>query len=342
MGRGRLRSSPELAGQHMARYVFPAALPLKLMQYALPLPFSVFFTLDTLLAQPAPRPLTETLEECACFPEDLPEELTSSEVSAVWHADAEGFVIAFQRSHDSAALEVIVGSTPAEWTRATFETGEQGRDACSMIGGVYEIERKAGYLLVGRRVSPDGIATSILTPQLERIGCTYGRVFAFMPGNIVLYQRPSPRFGPTQYIGLAALDLDTGEERDVYPLPPHSPPRQQAIAIAKAEYEARGRQWCAEANHHCDPERFDNFVGWRGYEGTAVFDEAGGAIAIAVTLSPLLQNPGTPVVVTCSGATLPDIRCDEITLAEWQTALQTEEPAQVLSGAAADPMHFRR
>lgn len=289
-------------------------------------------------AQPTrvhPRPLRDILVECGCLINGMPEALLSRPV--IDHrtlVDRTGFVVAFWPSETASAFEVLSGNVAdGSWRSGSFETSYGDRPE-QWPGAIWNVERERTLILVGLRVAIDGIATSILTPELRRITVTYGMVLGTLPTGIVLYEHAQPHFAPTHYVRLAALDLKTRKEKDIYPPKPDDAVRRLAVDRDRKRYAALGFAWCAENNQHCDPERFDNSLYW---EGGAEFDATAQAFAFGVDYRQGADFVESVVAACAGAASLERIECHETPLESWRRLFPTEDRRSLLRRAAADP-----
>jgi hypothetical protein len=290
--------------------------------------------------QSASISLGAVLEKCGCVVAGMPNELLSTPVLAAEpFQDAAGFVVAYWTTPrpETGPWHVIAGNArTGEWRHAQFDASD-GDDLALRPGPIWSISRSDGFVFVGLRVAIDGIATSILTPDLRRIGATYGTITAVLPNGLFLHEEPHPHFAPTHWLVMRVLDSKTGADALAYPVRPFDRVRQQEIERERRKYAALGQDWCAAQNHHCDPELFDSDLSAEH----AVVDARSGAVSFAVQYVPDGESHIT-VVVTCDRTTkIATIRCHETPLAAWVRLMPGLSTQQILERAAAQPTLVR-
>ena len=280
------------------------------------------------------RSLRDILTECRCLIPSMPPALLAISVRDYQrHVDADGFVIAFWQSETASRFDVIVGNRlRGSWKHAEYATAEPVGDPRSWRGPIWSVQRTGPFVLVGLRVAIDGIATSILTPDLDRVGVTYGVVLGVLPGGVVVYQHAQPHFAPTHYARVASLDTHTGQERDIYPPKPYDAVRRAAIRRERERYAKLGEGWCRENNQHCDAELFDSDLA----STEIVVNSRRRAFAFGVE-----YGSGVEVIAACTGLNkLDDVVCHETALSAWEQAFPSENRASLLRRAAMNPLRI--
>ena len=285
--------------------------------------------------RPPARSLRSVLMECGCLVAGVPETLLSTlvEDDAAAYSDEQGCIVAFwEVPEDDSPLHVIAGNVQTgTWTHQTFPA-PRGISDPARGHGPLSIERWAPMTLISARVAIDGVGTSILNSNLERVGAVYGIIHAILPNGFVLYQHAQPHFGPKHWVQLAVLDTRAGKEREIFPRAPFSRVRRNAIRASADRYKRLGGfDWCRVNNDPCDPERFDTDLSWTA---KAVVNAQAHAFALLVTYS----DPEGRVVVTCENMqVLARIECHETPLTAWQRLFPNESEEQILQRAAATP-----
>jgi hypothetical protein len=294
--------------------------------------FVVLMIASASSAQEDGRTVAELLADCGCIVPGMPASMLEKRVATAQQlTDEQGFVIAFFASpaENAKAFEVIAGNAQlAQWKHASFSVEHRVGDPRFWDGQLWSISRAGPFTLVGLRVAIAGIATSILTSDLVRVGITYGLVKSVFPSGLVMFQRAQPHFAPTHYVELAVLDTTTGVERDIYPVKPFDRVRRDMIRQERERYAALGKQWCMEMNHHCNPERFDSDL---APPPNVVTNEQTHSAAFRVEY-------GQGVVVVCTGIDrLAAISCHESPFEAWRRAFPKLPDDELIRRAAANP-----
>jgi hypothetical protein len=282
--------------------------------------------------------LGDILAGCGCLVPGMPASLLDKPVADYKQLlDEQGFVIAFRMSpaNDADVVDVVAGNAAAgRWKHVQLPVERESTEPRQLAGAVWSVRRAPPYTLVGLRVAIDGIATSILSADLTRVGATYGVVHGVLPNGLVLYEPAQRHFAPTHYVRLTVLELASGLEREVYPVKPYDRVRRDMIRRERARYTSLGARWCRESGHHCDPELFDSAI--PGSE-RAIVNEMTKAVSLRV-----VYGDGDGVIVVCTGLQRLDaIVCHETATREWRRLFPKEDVTQLLRRATADPARVR-
>jgi hypothetical protein len=111
----------------------------------------------------------------------------------------------------------------------------------------------AGGVRVTTHLNPSAGCTILVDPALGVAAVLYGWPLAEL-GDRLLYHRSQVHFAGVHPLEIALFDPRTGASRTIHPMRPFQAVRQAHVARARAAYTAAQ---CAERNHACDPERFD-------------------------------------------------------------------------------------
>ena len=272
-------------------------------------------------AQNAQPLLRDVLSRCGCLVASMPPELLATKVEdSEFINDEQGFVFAYHYGPfvypTPDPLRVIAGNTrTGTWKQVEFVEQPLSSDARDWSGNVWEVRRLGPFIVVGQRVATDAIAESVLTGGLQRLGVTLGIIEALLPGNLVLYEHALPH-GGIHWVNLAAVDLKSRVERDIYPPKPPDRVRREAI---DADPDAAIR--VDEADNDLLPEK-------------AAVDQRRGTVAFGLRYTASRVS----TVVVCSGIkAIQSITCHETPLTEWQKLFPKETTQQILGHAASEP-----
>lgn len=191
------------------------------------------------------------------------------------------------------------------------------------LGSIMGIDHNSRYVAVVAHNNPSAGTALVLTRALEPIAAIYGFPQFSTTTNAFIYVRSQVHFAPTHWLELYVYDPASGVDRQFYPVRPYDRPRTAFMAKMTKAYAAAGRAWCAENNHHCDPELFDSEL-----IGRAAVNRETDSAAFLVRFGnepgwgrpgPDSKVPPERVVVTCRHLSKPaDITCSEAPLADVQ------------------------
>ena len=185
--------------------------------------------------------------------------------------DASQFVIAYYEDTGTDVLRPLLhvlryDRTARRWHHRDFREGEvkapfspffqpsQSSDIDCL--GSASLRTVAGRLLVSTHISPSAECTMILRSDLTLVSAFSGWDVAAI-GSLILVERSEIHFAATHPLRLAAIDLATGRERDVFP-PADDRFRQQFRQRLRAVADGA---WCREHNASCDPEQMSIELG---------------------------------------------------------------------------------
>jgi hypothetical protein len=290
----------------------------------------------SLCAAEDPRRVNDVLGECGCVIPGMPADLLATfAVDPVSLKDDQGFVVAYHTSLDNVRepLHVIAGNaSTGRWKHVGLQHPD-GDDSAYNSGTLVAVTRQRGFILIAGANAGTFHPTSILKPDLSRVGATPGRVIAALPNQLFLYEQPLPRVTPTSYAALRVLDVKTGIDAAAFTSQPYDPVRRRRIAADATRYASLGREWCMAHNHHCDPALFESFF----WDNAAVVNDMTNAVAFGVTYKSAVEDGrGEDVLAVCTGIRkVATIHCHESPLADWMRAWPGLSRTQLLGRAAA-------
>jgi hypothetical protein len=134
-------------------------------------------------------------------------------------------------------------------------------------GSLLRIDFTSDFIVVGGHWTPSAAPAIVVRREsLAPVGSFSGWVLAALGGNRVVYSPSMVHFAPTHPQRVRIRNLETGEDREIYPIKPESELWRGRVAHVAALY----RQWGERlGNHHGDPTQFDLSVRDSLYDGAS-------------------------------------------------------------------------
>jgi hypothetical protein len=145
----------------------------------------------------------------------------------------------------------------------------------SCLGSAVSIRASTHAIYLGTHLNPSAGCTIVLSRDLAVQGVLPGWVLALFAGGAIVYQRSQVHFAPTHYAELFLHDDPHHRDVQIYPRKPYQRIRIDHMNRVRRVYS--DQEWCRNHNHHCDPERFDNFI-----VGDVAISDATSALAFQV------------------------------------------------------------
>ncbi len=147
----------------------------------------------------------------------------------------------------------LVASDQGRTRAKRFRVSEFGLEGT--LGSILRLDKAGEYLVVGGHSSPSaGPSAVIHLPELEARRSFQGWVLQALPSNKVVYHRSMIHWAPTHPARACLLNLDNGEEQEIYPLRPRSDLWRKRVAYLGEKYA----EWGARlGNHHRDTNQFN-------------------------------------------------------------------------------------
>jgi hypothetical protein len=127
-------------------------------------------------------------------------------------------------------------------------------------GAVSGIRRIGGFFSIRLHHTPSSDSELVLDSRLAVHDRVPGWVVAVVDERRVLYQKGQPHFAPTFETELFLYELATRKRSRIFPSAPDGAYRASLVERTARAYREAGERWCAERNHHCDPERLDSYL----------------------------------------------------------------------------------
>jgi hypothetical protein len=143
------------------------------------------------------------------------------------------------------------------------------------LGSAVSIRAETHGFYLGTHLNPSAGCTIVLSRDLSIQTVLPGWVLGVFADGAILYERSQTHFAPTHYAELSLYYPAHRQTVDIYPMKPFQRIRAEHISRVRRVYS--NAAWCRAHNHHCDPERFDNFV-----VGEAAVSDAANALAFQV------------------------------------------------------------
>jgi hypothetical protein len=143
------------------------------------------------------------------------------------------------------------------------------------LGSAVSIRVSAHAIYIGTHLNPSAGCTIVLSRGLAVQAVLPGWVLALFADETIVYERSQVHFAPTHYAELFLHDEPHHHDRQLYPMKPYQRIRIDHMHKVRRIYS--NKEWCRDHNHHCDPERFDNFI-----VGDVAVNDTTGALAFQV------------------------------------------------------------
>lgn len=143
------------------------------------------------------------------------------------------------------------------------------------LGSAVGIRAETHGFYIGIHLNPSAECTIVRSRDLSIQTVLPGWVLGVFADGVILYQRSEIHFAPTHYAELSLYNPEHRQTVDIYPMKPYQRIRAEHISRVRRVYS--NEDWCRAHNHHCDPERFDNFV-----VGDAALSDTTSALAFQV------------------------------------------------------------
>src|SRR5438093_5343934 len=134
-------------------------------------------------------------------------------------------------------------------------------------GSLLRIDFTSDFIVVGGHWTPSAAPGIVVRREsLAPVGSFSGWVLAALAGNRVVYSSSMVHFAPTHPQRVRIRNLQTGVDREIYPIKPETELWKRRVAHVAALYREWGERL---GNHHGDPTQFDLSVRDSFYDGAS-------------------------------------------------------------------------
>jgi hypothetical protein len=161
------------------------------------------------------------------------------------------------------------------WRSAEILRRDARAGPVDCFGSVTAIRPSVHGFYVGTHRNPSAGCTIVLTHDLAVQTTLYGWLLNVFGDGTVVYHNSQLHFAPTRYAEMSIYHPQRSSRVKIYPMKPYQRIRTEHINKVRTIY--RDDNWCRLRNHHCDPERFDNFLA-----GSVEINNTTGALAFVI------------------------------------------------------------
>lgn len=223
------------------------------------------------------------------------------------------------------------------WRHRSYKDEPDG-DLSLAGGSVLDVRASQHFITLEMHHNPSASATWVLRRDLSRAGAFYGWIKELLPNELMVYEQSEIHFAPTHRVEISIYDPFAARSRQIYPIAGGTAVRQAFVAGVKARWDALGRDWFMEHNHHGNPELFDSS------SGRFAVDWPAQSVAFEVHYDDFTGTAGGKsaaserTIVSCEGlARTATVRCGESAESVWEAALPGLDADARLHEAAARP-----
>jgi len=130
-----------------------------------------------------------------------------------------------------------------------------------VVGSIWRIHSSKDHIYIFGDINPSAGTTLVLSSDLKYQDAFYGWVLAIFDDETVVYYNSQMHFAPTYYAEISIYNPSTKKTQMIYPMKPYQKIRLEHIKKVKEAYDAIGKDWFREHNHHMNPELFNNYLG---------------------------------------------------------------------------------